>query len=103
MAHQLEQLLHERIAILDGAMGTMIQAYELDEAAFRGDQFREHEMIGVTEGGYEVAPWLALWPGLCLTVVVYVLNMFGDAMRDLLDPRLRDGEGRLDADAARPA
>ena len=49
----------------------------------------------------EVAPWLALWPGLCLTVVVYVLNMFGDAMRDLLDPRLRGGEGRLDADAAR--
>ena len=51
----------------------------------------------------EVAPWLALWPGLCLTVVVYVLNMFGDAMRDLLDPRLRGGEGRLDADAADPA
>ncbi|MDE0230126.1 MAG: ABC transporter permease [Spirochaetaceae bacterium] len=48
----------------------------------------------------EVAPWLALWPGLCLTVVVYVLNMFGDAMRDLLDPRLRGGEGRLDSDAA---
>ena len=41
----------------------------------------------------EVAPWLALWPGLCLTVVVYVLNMFGDALRDLLDPRLRGGQG----------
>ena len=40
----------------------------------------------------EVAPWLALWPGLCLTIVVYSLNMFGDAMRDLLDPRLRGGE-----------
>ena len=37
----------------------------------------------------EMAPWLALWPGLCLTVTVYSLNMFGDAMRDLLDPRLR--------------
>ena len=35
----------------------------------------------------EQAPWLALWPGLCLTLVVYSLNMFGDAMRDLLDPR----------------
>ena len=41
-------------------------------------------------------PWLALWPGLCLTLVVYSLNMFGDAMRDLLDPRLRGG-GRLGA------
>ena len=49
----------------------------------------------------EVAPWLALWPGLCLTVVVYVLNMFGDALRDLLDPRLRGGGGRLDAAAGR--
>ena len=43
----------------------------------------------------EAAPWLALWPGLCLTVVVYSLNMFGDAVRDLLDPRLRGGVGRF--------
>ena len=45
----------------------------------------------------EVAPRLALWPGLCLTVVVYCLNMFGDSVRDLLDPRLRGGAGRLGA------
>ena len=37
----------------------------------------------------EMAPRLALWPGLCLTIVIYNLNMFGDALRDLLDPRLR--------------
>ena len=37
----------------------------------------------------EAAPWIALWPGLCLTVTIYSLNMFGDAVRDLLDPRLR--------------
>ena len=41
----------------------------------------------------EQAPWLALWPGFFLTIVVYSLNMFGDALRDLLDPRLRGGEG----------
>jgi peptide/nickel transport system permease protein len=41
----------------------------------------------------EMAPWLALWPGLALTIVVYSFNMFGDAMRDLLDPRLRGGQG----------
>jgi peptide/nickel transport system permease protein len=34
-------------------------------------------------------PWLALAPGLCLTVVVYATNMFGDALRDILDPRMR--------------
>ena len=40
----------------------------------------------------EVAPWLALFPGLALTITIYCLNMFGDAMRDLLDPRLRGSE-----------
>ena len=40
----------------------------------------------------EQVPWLALFPGLCLTITVYSLNMFGDAMRDLLDPRLRGSE-----------
>ena len=49
----------------------------------------------------EMAPWLALWPGLALTITVYSLNMLGDAVRDLLDPRLRGGGGRLGAVAAR--
>ncbi|MDP2920036.1 MAG: hypothetical protein Q8O43_07465 [Dehalococcoidia bacterium] len=35
-----------------------------------------------------------LWHGGALTVVVYGVNVFGDAMRDLLDPRLRGGLGR---------
>src|SRR2546425_12696837 len=39
---QIEQLLQTRIAILDGAMGTMIQAHRLDEAGFRGRQFASH-------------------------------------------------------------
>ena len=37
---QLEALLRERIVILDGAMGTMIQERKLDEAAFRGERFK---------------------------------------------------------------
>ena len=36
----LERLLRERIVILDGAMGTMIQQRKLDEAAFRGERFK---------------------------------------------------------------
>ena len=39
---RLPDLLRERILILDGAMGTMIQTYELDEAAFRGERFVAH-------------------------------------------------------------
>jgi len=34
-------------------------------------------------------PWLALAPGICLTLVVYAINVFGDALRDMLDPRMR--------------
>ncbi len=45
----------------------------------------------------EQAPWLALWPGFALTITVYSLNMFGDALRDLLDPRLRGGQGSYGA------
>jgi len=40
------------------------------------------------------APWIALFPGLALATVVYGVNIFGDAVRDLLDPRLRGGVGR---------
>ena len=39
----------------------------------------------------EQAPHLALWPGVFLTITVYAMNNFGDAVRDLLDPRLRGG------------
>jgi peptide/nickel transport system permease protein len=39
------------------------------------------------------APWMAIWPGLALATVVYGVNMFGDTVRDLLDPRLRGGIG----------
>ena len=41
-------------------------------------------------------PWMALWPGLALAITVYSVNMFGDALRDLLDPRLRGGIGRYE-------
>ncbi len=43
------------------------------------------------------APWLVLWPGLALALVVYGVNIFGDAVRDLVDPRLKGGVGRFDA------
>ena len=41
-AHRLARLLDERILVLDGAMGTMIQGYGLGEADFRGDDFSSH-------------------------------------------------------------
>ncbi len=41
MSVSIERLLRERILVLDGAMGTMIQTYRLDEAAFRGGRFKD--------------------------------------------------------------
>jgi peptide/nickel transport system permease protein len=40
------------------------------------------------------APWMVIWPGLALAIVVYGINMYGDAARDILDPRLSGGSGR---------
>ncbi|MDT8371686.1 MAG: homocysteine S-methyltransferase family protein, partial [Gammaproteobacteria bacterium] len=40
--HQIHQLLQQRILILDGAMGTMIQSYKLEEADYRGERFADH-------------------------------------------------------------
>ena len=37
----------------------------------------------------EVAPWLAIFPGIAIAVVVFGFNLLGDALRDVLDPRLR--------------
>jgi 5-methyltetrahydrofolate--homocysteine methyltransferase len=39
---ELRELFARRIAVLDGAMGSMVQTYGLEEAAFRGEQFKAH-------------------------------------------------------------
>ena len=41
---ELERLLSEKILVLDGAMGTMIQAFEFDEDDFRGERFKDHPL-----------------------------------------------------------
>jgi peptide/nickel transport system permease protein len=37
------------------------------------------------------APWMAIWPGVAISLAVFGFNMLGDALRDVLDPRLRGG------------
>ena len=56
-ARQLERLLRERIVVLDGAMGTMVQQHKLDEAAYRGERFKSwhkdlkglHDLLCLTQ------------------------------------------------------
>jgi len=43
MSHPLEELLRQRLVFLDGAMGTMVQRYKLEEADYRGDRFADHD------------------------------------------------------------
>lgn len=48
------------------------------------------EMLSGTARVYMYrAPWLAIWPGVAISVAVFGFNMLGDALRDVLDPRLR--------------
>lgn len=46
------------------------------------------------QGGAEeyavTAPWIAIFPGLAIMLSVFGINIFGDALRDVLDPKLRD-------------
>lgn len=54
--HRLESLLRQRIVIIDGAMGTTLQRYQLDEAAYRGERFADwaqelkgnHDLLNLT-------------------------------------------------------
>lgn len=41
-----------------------------------------------------LAPWIVLWPGVALAGTIFGMNVLGDAVRDILDPRLRGGLGR---------
>ena len=44
---------------------------------------------GGAEEYAESAPWMAVWPGVAISLGVFGFNLFGDALRDVLDPKLR--------------
>jgi peptide/nickel transport system permease protein len=44
---------------------------------------------GGAEEYAESAPWMAVWPGVAISIAVFGFNLFGDALRDALDPKLR--------------
>lgn len=46
-------------------------------------------MLSENRSAMEMAPWTVLYPGIALAILVLCINMFGDAVRDFLDPRLR--------------
>ncbi|MDR7421612.1 MAG: ABC transporter permease [Armatimonadota bacterium] len=46
-------------------------------------------MLNIAQAYLGRAPWLALWPGLAIFLTVLSLNLVGDGLREVLDPRLR--------------
>ena len=46
-------------------------------------------LSGTTQQYMYDAPWLAVFPGMAITLAVFGFNFLGDALRDILDPRLR--------------
>jgi peptide/nickel transport system permease protein len=91
--HVLPQCLAPWLIIASAALGTAIIAEA--SLSFLG--------MGVpptvpTWGGmlstrgreyFSIAPWMAIAPGVAISLAVYGFNLFGDAIRDVLDPRLR--------------
>lgn len=48
-------------------------------------------MTGSARANMFLAPWMAIFPGVAIALVVFASAMFGDGVRDLLDPRLKGG------------
>ena len=46
-------------------------------------------LSGGAEEYAESAPWIAIIPGIAISLSVFGFNLFGDALRDALDPKLR--------------
>lgn len=44
-------------------------------------------MLNISQRFFENAPWMALWPGAAIFVTVLAFNLFGDGLRDALDPK----------------
>ena len=47
------------------------------------------DLGGTTRTYFTIAPWLAIFPGLALSITILAFNFVGDSLRDVLDPRLR--------------
>ena len=98
--HILPNIMAPAIIIFTLAMGSMIMAEASLSFLGFGIPPPAPSWGGMLSGAgrtyMTLAPWMAIWPGLALAIVIYGINMLGDAVRDILDPRLRGGLGRYE-------
>lgn len=89
--HVLPNSLAPLIIIFTGAIGSAILAEAT--LSFLGlgtpppDPTWGSMLSGNTQRYMTKAPWLAIFPGLAITILVFGFNYFGDALRDVLDPK----------------
>jgi peptide/nickel transport system permease protein len=75
------------VIIIEAALGYLNLSVRLPQATWG-------TMLNAGAQQYmEQAPWMAVAPGIAIAVTVFAINLFGDGLRDVLDPRLR-GKGK---------
>jgi peptide/nickel transport system permease protein len=72
--------------VVEAALGFLGVGAPADEPSWGG-------MMTAGTQAMETAPWMVMFPGLAISLAVFALNLLGDAIRDLTDPRLRGGLG----------
>jgi peptide/nickel transport system permease protein len=93
VSHITPQCVAPWLIIATGALGIAILTEAQLSFLGLGVQQPEPSWGGMLSGSardyFVIAPWMAIWPGIGLSLAVYGFNLFGDAVRDVLDPRLR--------------
>jgi ABC-type dipeptide/oligopeptide/nickel transport system permease subunit len=96
--HLLPNCLTQLIVIFSMGLGAAIMAESSMSFLGLGAQPPAASWGSMISGGLDylrVAPWLSLAPGLVITVTVLGFNLLGDALRDVLDPKLGTGKRTL--------
>jgi len=94
LRHILPNIAPALIVLATMRMGTLLLAAGGLSFIGLGAQPPQPEWGALLAAGrdyMDVAPWLAIFPGLCITLTVVGFNLLGDGLRDALDPRLRYG------------
>jgi len=94
LAHMVPNVVAPFLVILTAFVGQAILA----EAALSYLGLGVQEPVAawglMLQGGAEeyasTAPWIAIFPGLAIMLTVFGINLFGDALRDVLDPKMRE-------------
>ena len=95
--HVIPNIMPILLVMFSGSMAAIILTESMLSFVGMGIPPPQPSWGGMLGAGRSVmlrAPGLAFFPGLCISIAVFGINMLGDALRDLQDPRMRGGLGR---------